>query len=109
VDFEDLYRTTYPRVLAYARSMASREDADDAVAEAYLAFLASPEGQRIAVKHFYRPRQAAAAPAGKFPAVKLFTIDERFGGWTKAQAAHFDSGGVFDKISVKGGGGAGSR
>jgi sulfate/thiosulfate transport system substrate-binding protein len=78
------------------------------VATAYLTFLASAEGQRIAAKHHYRPRAADAAPAGKFSAVELFTTDERFGGWSKAQPAHFDSGGVFDKISVKGGG-AGSR
>ncbi len=83
------------------------------VATAYLAFLASPRGQQIAAKHYYRPRDPAAAPAGKFPAIELFTIDERFGGWSKAQATHFDSGGVFDQISDqsgnKSGGGAGSR
>ncbi len=80
------------------------------VATAYLAFLASAEGQRIAANHHYRPRVAAAAPAGKFPAAELFTIDDRFGGWAKAQPAHFDSGGVFDKISRRGAsGGAGSR
>lgn len=79
------------------------------VATAYLAFLASPRGQQIAAKHYYRPRDPAAAPAGKFPAIELFTIDERFGGWAKAQAAHFDSGGLFDQISEKGGGSSGSR
>ncbi len=78
------------------------------VATAYLTFLASAEGQRIAAAHHYRPRDAAAAPAGQFPAVELFTIDERLGGWAKVQAAHFDSNGIFDKISEKGGG-AGSR
>jgi sulfate/thiosulfate transport system substrate-binding protein len=84
------------------------------VATAYLAFLSSPAGQKIAAKHFYRPRDPSAAPAGQFPAVQLFTIDERFGGWAKAQPAHFDNGGVFDKISEQNGsnaaaGGAGSR
>jgi sulfate/thiosulfate transport system substrate-binding protein len=80
------------------------------VATAYLAFLGSPEGQKIAAKHFYRPRDPSAAPAGQFSAVQLFTIDERFGGWSKAQPAHFDTGGVFDKVSDKSGGsGAGSR
>jgi len=72
-----------------------------AAATAYLEFLYSPEGQKIAAQNFYRPRDAAAAPAGAFPDIKLFTIDELFGGWTKAQPTHFDDGGVFDKISAK--------
>jgi sulfate/thiosulfate transport system substrate-binding protein len=70
------------------------------VAQAYLEFLFSPEGQEIAAKHHYRPRQAdvLAKYADKFPKIALFTIDEAFGGWTKAQQTHFDDGGVFDKI-----------
>ena len=72
-----------------------------AVATAYLEFLYSPEGQKLAAQNFYRPRDPAAAPAGAFPDVKLFTIDELFGGWSKAQPTHFDDGGVFDKISAK--------
>jgi sulfate/thiosulfate transport system substrate-binding protein len=71
------------------------------VATAYLQFLSSPEGQAIAAKHFYRARDAAAIPAGTFKDVKLFTIDELFGGWQKAQAAHFNDSGVFDEISAK--------
>ena len=73
------------------------------VAEAYLQFLYSPEGQEIAAKHYYRPRDAAvsARHAKTFPAVKLVTIDEAFGGWAKAQKAHFSDGGVFDQISVR--------
>ncbi|MCX7229989.1 MAG: sulfate ABC transporter substrate-binding protein [Burkholderiales bacterium] len=73
------------------------------VAEAYLQFLYSPEGQEIAAKHYYRPRDAAvsARQAKTFPAVKLVTIDEAFGGWAKAQKAHFSDGGVFDQISVR--------
>ena len=71
------------------------------LATAYLQFLYSPEGQRIAAQNFYRPRDPAAAPAGTFPAIKLFTIDEAFGGWQKAQAAHFDDGGTFDRLSAK--------
>jgi sulfate/thiosulfate transport system substrate-binding protein len=70
-----------------------------AVAEAYLKFLYTPEGQELAAKNHYRPRDAAAA--AKFPAlpkIKLFTIDEVFGGWTKAQATHFADGGTFDQI-----------
>jgi sulfate/thiosulfate transport system substrate-binding protein len=71
-----------------------------AVAEAYLQYLYSNEGQELAAKHHYRPRSQAIAAqySSHFPAVKLFTIDEVFGGWRKAQRAHFDDGGVFDRI-----------
>jgi sulfate/thiosulfate transport system substrate-binding protein len=71
-----------------------------AVAEAYLQFLYSPEGQEIAARHHYRPRDAeiAAKYAGTFAQVKLFTIDEAFGGWQSAQKAHFADGGTFDQI-----------
>ncbi|HEY5949747.1 MAG TPA: sulfate ABC transporter substrate-binding protein [Kofleriaceae bacterium] len=71
------------------------------VATAYLQFLYSPEGQAIAGKHFYRARDAAVVPKGVFQDVKLFTIDEAFGGWQKAQATHFADSGVFDQISAK--------
>jgi sulfate transport system substrate-binding protein len=71
------------------------------IATAYLQFLYSPEGQAIAGKHHYRAREASAVPAGQFRDVKLFTIDETFGGWTKAQPAHFNDSGVFDQISSK--------
>jgi sulfate transport system substrate-binding protein len=71
-----------------------------AVAQAYLEFLYTAEGQEIAAKHFYRPRleSVAGKHAQQFPAVSLFTIDEVFGGWAKAQATHFAEGGVFDRI-----------
>ena len=71
-----------------------------AVAEAYLQFLYSPEGQEIAAKHHYRPRdpKVAAKYASTFASVKLFTIDEAFGGWQTAQKAHFADGGTFDQI-----------
>jgi sulfate/thiosulfate transport system substrate-binding protein len=70
------------------------------VAQAYLEFLYTPEGQEIGARHFYRPRQAdvLAKHASTFPKVPTFTIDEVFGGWTRAQHTHFDDGGVFDKI-----------
>ncbi|MHB1035633.1 MAG: sulfate ABC transporter substrate-binding protein [Pirellulales bacterium] len=70
------------------------------VAEAYLTYLYSPEGQEIVAKHYYRPRLAAVAAKyeKQFPKIKLFTIDEVFGGWKKAQKIHFDDGGVFDEI-----------
>ncbi len=71
-----------------------------AIARAYLDFLYSPEGQEIAVKHHFRPRLKAIADkyASQFAPVKLFTIDEMFGGWAKAQKKHFDDGGTFDQI-----------
>ena len=70
------------------------------VAEEYLSYLYSPEGQGIAAKNFYRPRDptVAAKYAKQFGAVNLFTIDEVFGGWTKATETHFKDGGVFDQI-----------
>jgi sulfate/thiosulfate transport system substrate-binding protein len=72
----------------------------EAVAQAYLQYLYSDEGQEIAAKHFYRPRSetVAAKYASQFAKVDLFTIDEVFGGWQKAQQAHFADGGVFDEI-----------
>ena len=71
-----------------------------AVADAYLQFLYSPEGQEIAAKHYYRPRdtKVAAKYAGRFAKVQLFTIDEAFGGWQVAQKTHFADGGTFDQI-----------
>jgi sulfate transport system substrate-binding protein len=71
------------------------------VAEEYLRYLYSPEGQEIAARHFYRPRDPAVAAkyASQFANVpKLVTIDAVFGGWSKAQAKHFADNGVFDKI-----------
>jgi sulfate/thiosulfate transport system substrate-binding protein len=70
------------------------------VAQAYLEFLYSPEGQEIAAKHYYRPRSEAvrARYAKQFPELRLFTVDEVFGGWAKAQKTHFGDGGVFDQI-----------
>jgi sulfate transport system substrate-binding protein len=69
------------------------------VAQAYLDFLYTPEGQELAAKHFYRPRNEAvlAKHASRFPKLTLLTIDT-FGGWKAAQKRHFDDGGVFDKI-----------
>ena len=67
-------------------------------ATAYLEYLYSPEGQEIAAKHYYRPRETTAKYASQFANVKLFTIDELFGGWQKAQKRHFADGGMFDRI-----------
>jgi sulfate/thiosulfate-binding protein len=70
-----------------------------AVAEAYLKFLYTPEAQQIIARNYFRPRnpQAAAKYRSQFPNMKLFTIDRNFGGWAKAQALHFNDGGLFDQ------------
>lgn len=70
------------------------------VAEEYLRYLYSKEGQEIAAKHFYRPRdpEIAAKYAKQFPNIALVTVDAAFGGWAKAQAVHFADGGTFDRI-----------
>lgn len=70
-----------------------------AQATAYLEYLYSSEGQQIAARHFYRPIDKGASAQGpKLAEIKIFTIDEVFGGWAKAQAVHFADGGVFDQI-----------
>jgi sulfate transport system substrate-binding protein len=71
-----------------------------AIAQAYLEYLYTPEGQEIAAKHYYRPRSVEVGRkyAKNFAQVKLFTIDEVFGGWTKASKAHFADGANFDQI-----------
>jgi sulfate transport system substrate-binding protein len=70
------------------------------LATAYLNYLYSDEGQEIAARNFYRPRneKVAAKYAAQFPKLTLFTIDQTLGGWQKAQAKHFADGGVFDQI-----------
>jgi len=70
------------------------------VATAYLNYLYTDDGQEIAARNFYRPRneKVAAKYAAQFPKLTLFTIDQTFGGWQKAQAKHFADGGVFDQI-----------
>jgi sulfate transport system substrate-binding protein len=75
-----------------------------AVAQAYLEFLYGAEGQELAAKHFYRPRdpKVAASHASRFPKIDLVTVDAVFGGWQKAQATHFGDGGVFDQIYTPG-------
>jgi sulfate/thiosulfate-binding protein len=74
------------------------------VAEAYLEYLYTPEGQRLAAQNFYRPRNPAVAAefSATFPAITLFTIDDVFGGWPTAQKEHFDDGGIFDQIYAPG-------
>jgi sulfate transport system substrate-binding protein len=73
------------------------------VATAYLEYLYSAEGQEIAARHYYRPRnpKIAAKFAGQFAKLQLVTIDEVFGGWQQAQKTHFNDGGIFDQIILK--------
>jgi sulfate transport system substrate-binding protein len=78
----------------------AKKKGNEALAKAYLEYLYSDEGQDIAGRNFYRPRseKAAAKYANQFTKVSLFTIDEVFGGWQKAQKTHFAEGGSFDQI-----------
>ena len=70
------------------------------LAEAYLRYLYSTEGQEIAARHYYRPfdQEVAARYASRFPRLRLVTVDDTFGGWGRAQKTHFADGGVFDQI-----------
>jgi len=79
----------------------AKKKGTEAVAKAYLEYLYSDEGQNIAGKNYYRPRSEAAQAkyASQFSKVTLFTIDDVFGGWLKAQATHFSDGGIFDQIT----------
>ncbi|MFZ5593540.1 MAG: sulfate ABC transporter substrate-binding protein [Pseudomonadota bacterium] len=74
------------------------------VATAYLEYLYSPVGQEIIARNYYRPIDQAvfAKHAGRFTAVKLFTVGEVFGGWQKAQKTHFSDGAIFDQIYQSG-------
>jgi len=103
------YDIVYPSVSVLAEPPVTVVDKNvDAhgtrpVAEAYLNYLYTPEGQEIAAKHFYRPRLDSVAKkyAAQFPPLKLFTVDKVFGGITAAQKTHFADGGVFDQIYAK--------
>jgi len=73
------------------------------LAEAYLNYLYSPVGQKLAAKHYYRPYQPEHADPkdlARLPKISLFKVDEFFGGWQKVQTEHFDDGGIFDQIYV---------
>jgi sulfate/thiosulfate transport system substrate-binding protein len=106
----DKFEVVYPSVSILAEPPVSLVDRNvdrkgtRAVAQAYLEFLYTPAAQEIIAQNYYRAidKAVAAKYARQFPAVKLFTIDEVFGGWAKAQAIHFGDGGVFDKIYQNG-------
>ncbi len=105
----DKFDIVYPAVSIFAEPPVAVVDkvvdkkGTREVAQAYLEYLYSAEGQDIAGKNYYRPidPKAAAKYAKQFPKLNLFTIDELFGGWTKAQKTHFADGGVFDQIYTK--------
>lgn len=88
-----------PTVSIVDKVVDKRETRD--IATAYLEYLYSPEGQEIAAKNYYRPRDKAIAAKYQsyFPALTLLTVDDVFGGWQAAQKTHFASGGIFDEIS----------
>jgi sulfate transport system substrate-binding protein len=90
-----------PPVAVVAKNARRHHTTD--VATEYLKYLYSDEGQEIAAKNFYRPRSEKVAQkyAANFAGLKLVTIDAEFGGWAKAQQAHFADGGIFDQIYQK--------
>jgi sulfate/thiosulfate transport system substrate-binding protein len=80
-----------------------KKNGTEDLAEAYLQYLYSPIGQKLAAKHYYRPSKpehADPADLKRFPKLELFTVADKFGGWVKAQKEHFDDGGSFDQIYV---------
>lgn len=105
-EFGDNFDVVYPKSTILAENPVSVIDTvvdkkgTRKQAEAYLKFLWSDEAQEIAAKHQLRPRSPAllAKYAKDFPKVNTFTIDEIFGGWSKAQKEHFDDGGIYDQI-----------
>jgi len=102
----DQYQIVYPPSSILAEPPVAVVDANvkrhgtQKVAEAYLQFLYTPKAQEVEADNFYRPRdqKILAAHAALFPNIKLYKIDEDFGGWQKAQDVHFANGGVFDQI-----------
>lgn len=81
----------------------AKKNGNEDLAKAYLEYLFTPVGQKLAAKHFYRPYQpehADPADIKRFPKLDLFTVDEKFGGWAKVQKEHFDDDAIFDQIYV---------
>ena len=105
-EFGDGFELVYPSRTILAENPVSVVDrvvdrrGTRRLAEAYLQYLYTPEGQEIAAKHHLRPRnaQVLARHAKQFPKVSTFTVDEVFGGWTKAQTEHFNDGGHYDQV-----------
>ncbi|WAU76424.1 sulfate ABC transporter substrate-binding protein [Acinetobacter sp. TR3] len=103
---KDKYDIVYPSISILAEPSVAivdktvDKDGNRNLARGYLNFLYSPLGQELAAKHYFRPRnpQVAAKYAKQFPKIKLFSINDVFGGWTKAQKTHFVNGAIFDQI-----------
>lgn len=103
---QDKFEIVYPSISILAEpSVAIVDKTVDKnghrnLARGYLNFLYSPLGQELAAKHYFRPRnpQVAAKYAKQFPKIKLFNINDVFGGWAKAQKTHFVNGAIFDQI-----------
>ena len=108
-EFGDGFEVVYPKSTILAENPVAVVDkvvdkkGTRKEAEAYLKFLWSDEAQEISARHQLRPRSSAilAKYAKDFPKVATFTIDDYFGGWTKAQKEHFDDGGIFDRSSPR--------
>jgi sulfate/thiosulfate-binding protein len=108
-EFGDKFDVVYPKSTILAENPVALIDkvvdkkGTRKQAEAYLKFLWSDEAQEIAAKHQIRPRSPAllAKYAKDFPKVQTFTIEEIFGGWTKAQKEHFDDGAIYDQILAR--------
>jgi sulfate/thiosulfate-binding protein len=108
---EDKFEIVIPSVSILAEPPVTvvdgnaKKHGNEEVAKAYLEYLYSPVGQKIIAKNFYRPvkpEDADPADVARFPKFELFTVDEVFGGWQKAQKTHFEDGGVFDAIYAPG-------
>lgn len=103
---KDKYDIVYPSISILAEPSVAivdktvDKDGHRNLARGYLNFLYSPLGQELAAKHYFRPRnpQVAAKYAKQFPKIKLFSINDVFGGWAKAQKTHFVNGAIFDQI-----------
>lgn len=106
---KDKYEIIYPSISILAEPSVAIVDktvdknGNRYLAKGYLNYLYSPQGQELAAKYHFRPRNAkvAAKYAAKFPKIKLFTIQDVFGGWAKAQQTHFANGAIFDQIYNK--------
>jgi len=102
----DAFDAVYPSASVLAENPVSVVDkvvdkrGTRKVAQAYLEFLYSEEGQELAARHYFRPRdpKVLARHQSTFAPLEFFTVDEVFGGWKQAQAVHFNDGGLFDQI-----------
>jgi len=108
-EFSTKFDVVYPSISVLAEPAVTIVDKNvdkkgtRAVAQAYLEYLYTDEGQDIIGKNFYRPTSPKyqAKYAKQFPKLNLFTIDQGFGGWTKAAKDHFADGASFDQIYTK--------